>query len=202
MELFDATEQCRICDMRISRQSSGSFINRNLSRPVRDQSYNSIDTVDKNLKSQFEVYYFTPTRHMPRFALYNKPYNPNNSIDMLSLQAIISRQCLIVVGTKQSDWYMIFVGNIHGYSKLDIIQFDTKHFKKLNQIHRYLSWEGNNIFLCNGKVMFGCDYKQFIATNIAIIIPSILVFLGVLRVFPVNKITKIYINVCLNLHER
>ena len=46
---------------------------------------------------------------------------------------------------------------------------DSSTLKRLYQV-----WKGNNLFLCNGYILFGPEYKTFILTLILIIIPSIL----------------------------
>lgn len=133
----------------------------------------------ENIGQSF-VYFFHPSKSLMRFNLYDYSSVSNNPerLKNYKLKAQISRPSVIIIQTMPDydTWCHIFVGNISGYAIVDFnrINNDSYHFKRLNQVYRYQIWQGNNVFCCNGLMMFGSDGKFFIATNLLVLITGLM----------------------------
>ena len=120
------------------------------------------------------LYKFTPTNHVPRLRLFDS----NSSTG--SLKSIIRKNCLIVITETRGDWNYIIYQEFEGWCQFSLRDEKIREaLKPLEEYPRYWEWRGEDVFCCNGKLMFGSDFKLFIFTNILYVSASFIFIISV-----------------------
>jgi palmitoyltransferase ZDHHC9/14/18 len=124
------------------------------------------------------VFKFSPTRSLSKIRVYD-----DKSVHA-ALRAILRRRSLVVVISRDREWWHISVHGVEGYAHVPNWTPDNDALKEVEFFNGYEEWKGSNTFLCKGRMIMGSDANFFFFTNALIIAPSLICFVFVLPSIP------------------
>ena len=107
------------------------------------------------------LYKFTPKPNFPNLPCFSTQSNAS------LIQCIVSEQSFVLLNRKDNNWHYLISGRLEGWVQLDESYFaDSGPLRRVDKLVLYEDWKGNALFLFNGAVMLGPDYKYFFAANL------------------------------------
>jgi len=143
--------------------------------------YHSITSTTENSfiepgsRCTLRLYHFTPTPNiLSKLLIFYDSY-----VDSGCKSVLTSPVWVIIDVNKNpnNSWYYISSLNTYGWANIppDIFEqrsiFTPKAYYREHEI-----WNGQNYFLCNGRIMLGSDAYFFFLTNVIIALPSMIYF--------------------------
>ena len=89
-----------------------------------------------------------------------------------SLRGFLRRLSLLSIEKvpNNTEWVHIIWNRLSGYIHVPNGVECHPRFQLIHRVRRFELWDGDNVFLLNGKVMLGKDYSFFVTTNVLAII--------------------------------
>ena len=86
--------------------------------------------------------------------------------------AILRRPRVLRCIEKEEHWVNVRVRGRSGWAKMDSSR-GVPVFREVDRWYRYEEWEGNNLFLFNGRVMLGSDWRTTLYTTSLVVGPTL-----------------------------
>lgn len=130
-----------------------------------------------------KVYQFNPCREYS--SLYLSKRKPENitldsiyalkSVKMTGGYVIIRKKTIFIILKSDLNWKYLKSYGLSGWININSDMIN-KSFVEIRSVKRYDDWQGNNFIFCNGKFIFGSDFKLFLLTNSLILLLSALFY--------------------------